>query len=159
MTGIILDMSERQSKVVRCQERISSFNLFKLLYSRRAMTLPVDMDVFTFPCLLTATKISTFLFWSAKRSPPEKKSRDFPARWRAKKKPELPLSSTFWGAPDLFNFFSSPSHIAKEKKLLTDTCGASRIFPVTSVGFGLITFRMFVIALARDEKAQEEEIS
>jgi len=49
--------------------------------------------------------------------------------------------------------------MAKEKKLLTDTCGISRIFLVTSVGFGLITLRMFVIALVKDEKTQEKEIS
>lgn len=30
---------------------------------------------------------------------------------------------------------------------------------MTSVGFGLITLLMFVIALAKDEKAQEKEIS
>lgn len=49
--------------------------------------------------------------------------------------------------------------MVKEKKLSTDTCGVSRIFLVTSVGFGLITLLMFVIALAKDEKAQEKEIS
>lgn len=36
-------------------------------FSRWVMTLLVDVDLFIFPCLLTATKISTFLFWSAKR--------------------------------------------------------------------------------------------
>lgn len=57
------------------------------------------------------------------------------------------------------SFLCSPSHMVKEKKLSTDTCGVSRIFLVTSVGFGLITLLMFIIALAKDEKAQEKEIS
>lgn len=57
------------------------------------------------------------------------------------------------------SFLCSTSHTAKQKKLLTDTCGVSGIFLVTSVDFGLITLRMFVIALAKDEKAQEKEIS
>lgn len=41
---------------------------YTLFFSRWVMTLLVDVDLLTFPCLLTATKISTFLFWSAKRS-------------------------------------------------------------------------------------------
>lgn len=65
----------------------------------------------------------------------------------------------FLGSSCSISFLCSPSHTAEEKELLTDTCGVSGIFLVTSVGFGLITLRMFVIALAKDEKAQEKEIS
>lgn len=49
--------------------------------------------------------------------------------------------------------------MAEENKLLTDTCGVRWIFLVTSVGFGLITLWMFVVALANYENAQEKEIS
>lgn len=49
--------------------------------------------------------------------------------------------------------------MAEGKKLLTDTCGVSSVFLVTSVVLGLISLLMFVIALVRDEKAQEKEIS
>lgn len=44
-----------------------------LFFSRWVMTLHVDVDLFISPRLITATKISTFLFWSAKRSPQGRK--------------------------------------------------------------------------------------
>lgn len=76
-----------------------------------------------------------------------------------KKRSLLPSTLLFLGPSFSILSLCSLSNMAEGKKLLTDTCGVSGVFLVTSVVLGLISLLMFVIALVRDEKAQEKEIS
>lgn len=64
IADIILAMSGSQPEDGDASNRPSSAlsTCLHSLFSRWVMTLHVDMDLFISPCLITATKISTFLF-------------------------------------------------------------------------------------------------
>lgn len=122
------------------------------------LTFSVDVDLPLFTCFLAPFKISLFISVFQKLVLGEEKQR-LSCTIEDKKRSLLPSTLLFLGPSFSILSLCSLSSMAEGKKLLTDTCGVSGVFLVTSVVLGLISLLMFVIALVRDEKAQEKEIS